>query len=82
MVTVQLKINDKNVWLIFENLVFYKQKKLIESNNFLCYFCFSLPINLPYGELILDDNHIPKIFMYKTEAEEYALNYLKSKLEV
>lgn len=81
METLSLKINDSPVWLVFEHLVFYKGKKLKESNAFLCYFNFALPISIPYGELVLDENDLPKLFIDKSEGLLYITDYLRKRIK-
>lgn len=82
MESVPIKINETGIWLIHEKLVFYEKRKLKESDTFLCYFSFSLPINIPYGELILDENRVPKLFTDKAEAELFAIDYLKNRFHL
>ncbi len=81
MKTKSIKIGMTRLWLVFETLVIYKENKLEESNAFLCYFNFSLPLQIPYGELILDENNIPKLFRDEGEAVIYASSYLKKRFK-
>lgn len=81
MKTQGIRIGKTSLWLVYETLVFYKKGKLEESNSFLCYFNFLLPLQIPYGELLLDENDIPKIFKDENEAVVYASTYLKKRFE-
>ena len=80
MDSLSLKINNSTVWLVLEPLCFHKGGKLTESQLFVCYFSFRLPITIPYGEMILDSEGKPVIFKSKEDAELYALKNLRAKL--
>lgn len=79
MESIGLKINGNNVWLVLEPLCFFGVKRLVESGKFICYFNYSLPITLPYGEIVLGENGSPVVFTNKQDAELYVIDYLNRK---
>lgn len=82
MESIGLKINGNNVWLVLEPLCFFENKRLNESNKFICYYNYFVPITIPYGEIVMNENGSPAVFTNKQEAELYVINYLKNKVIV
>jgi hypothetical protein len=70
------------IWLYIQQLRVYKSndiKGLIEEPRCICYFKFAEPSFTILGELILDENNIPKIFRSAEEAEQFAREYIEKK---
>ena len=68
------------VWLFIQQLHAYSKddlKNLPEIQEFICYFKFSEPTQIIYGELIRKpESKYPMLFNTIEEAEQYASDYL------
>lgn len=83
-------INNTNVWLVIQSLYCFQNGKPepIEDTGFLCYFKFSNPfdfhegelVNYTEGEIIMDEDTKPKIFLTEDEIELFAMNYVKKRI--
>jgi hypothetical protein len=71
------------IWLFIQQTHSYQNgdvKNLPEIQEFICYFKFSEPTVIVYGELIREnDSRHPKIFTSIEEAELYATGYLEKR---
>jgi hypothetical protein len=74
---------SEKVWLFIQELHTHNEvdvRNLLPSARFLCYFKFSEPSVMVYGELIRDaETSIPLIFDTSEEAERFAIDYLKKR---
>lgn len=81
MVRIVTFVNDK-VWLFIQELHGHDEetKNLVPSSKFLCYFKFSEPSVMVYGELIRDpESKAPLVFGSSEAAESYATRYLRER---
>jgi hypothetical protein len=78
----QININNTRVWLSIQQLYSFRgrDRSLTAEGSFLCYFNFSAPIFMMEGELILDENKLPKIFSTEDEISLHAMKYIKKRL--
>lgn len=84
------KINNTDVWIIIQPLYYFQRgkKELTRYDGFLCYFNFFAPFDFHEGELadftegeiIMDDDVKPKIFLTEEEIELFAMNYIKKRI--
>jgi hypothetical protein len=60
----KILIGNTQVWLLFHGFLYYNENhELIESlNKYLCYFKFTEPTPMIYGELIKDEVGKPIVF--------------------
>jgi hypothetical protein len=74
---------SEKVWLFIQELHRHDDtdvKNLLPASKFLCYFKFSEPSVVVYGELMRDAaTNIPMIFNSGEEAEKFAINYLQER---
>lgn len=85
------QISNTKVWITIQPLSYFKKETLELSNDtgFLCYFRFSDPfafqvgelVNFTEGELIMDENNKPKIFLSEEKIESFAKDYIQERLE-
>jgi hypothetical protein len=72
---------NEKVWLFIQELHGHDEKdkkNLVPSSKFLCYFKFTEPSVMVYGELIRDpETSVPLIFNSADETEKFVTNYLK-----
>jgi hypothetical protein len=70
------------VWIYLQQLYENKpeSKGVTDINKFICYFKFSEPTVMVYGELVMDeDYHLPAIFDSLEDAEKTAIRYIEKK---
>ena len=81
-----LTFGDLKIWLFIQQLHAYPKEhsqKLLQTEEFICYFKFSEPTMLVYGELICSsDNKQPMLFSTMEEAETFASEYLKQRFNL
>lgn len=92
IIVSNFNINNITVWLIKQPLYCFQkeQPEPIQDGGFLCYFKFSSPydfhegemVNFTEGELIMDGDRKPKIFLIEEEIELFAMNYIKKKINL
>jgi hypothetical protein len=74
------------IWLFIQQLHIYKKddsKSITEVPEYLCYFKFSEPTVIVYGELMCDkDGAPPKLFGSIEEAEQFAFDYLQKRFHL
>ena len=74
------------VWLFIQQLHRYENhdfKILSEGLEYLCYFKFSEPTQIIFGELIRElEMQAPIIFRSPEEAETYATDYLEKRYQL
>jgi hypothetical protein len=76
---------NEKVWLFIQELHQHNDKNkdlknLVPSSKFLCYFKFTEPSVVVYGELIRDaETSIPLVFNSADEAEKFTFNYLRKR---
>lgn len=85
-----ININRTKVWIIIQTLYFFQkgERELLEVSGFLCYYKFSDPfnfldgelINWSEGELILNEDQKPKIFLTDNEIELFASEYIRRRM--
>ena len=77
-----LTFGSITMWLYIQQLRGYKSNNIInlfDEPRHICYFKFTEPSFAVFGELIMDDNNIPKIFKSPEEAEQFARVYIEKK---
>lgn len=70
------------VWLYIQQLQVYKNndiRNLMGEPRYICYFKFTEPTFAIFGELLVDENNLSKIFKSADEAEQFAKVYLEKK---
>lgn len=74
------------IWLFIHQLHIYQNddpKNLAEQDKYICYFKFSEPTPIIYGELIRDvEGNQPIVFKTREEAEQYASDYLENRFHL
>ena len=78
-----LNINKTKVWLSIQQFLHYKNGKIAElicDNEYVCYFKFSEPSDIIFGELILDENRKIKLFKSIEEAEIFGMEYIQKRI--
>ncbi len=78
------EINHTTVWIVIQRLYCSTNgtKKLIEANEFVCYFNFLPPSDIIFGELIRDEHQKPKLFTTPEQAEIFAIEYVRKKFDL
>jgi hypothetical protein len=78
-----ITFGDLKIWLFIEQIHAYRDDDLVdihEMEEYLCYFKFSEPTVIVYGELIRENgNKAPKVFKSIEEAEQFSTEYLQSR---
>lgn len=78
-----LTFDDLKIWLFVQQLSSYNQNytnNLYPIQQYICYFKFSEPTIVVYGELIFrPENKQPMVFTTVEEAEQYAFEYLRKR---
>lgn len=79
-----IQVNNIHVRLFIQKLNGYVSHshtlELIALDEYICYFKLFPATGTMLGELIRDENKLPKVFGNQEEAEKYALTFLSSKL--
>jgi hypothetical protein len=76
---------DVKIWLFIQQLhqnQFDDVKNLISTDQYLCYFKFSEPTVMIFGELIYDHLNHPKVFSSIDDAEKFANTYLEHRFHL
>jgi hypothetical protein len=80
-----ITFGDTKVWLFIQQLYRHKSNdtaNLIQENKYLCYYKFSEPTVVAFGELIQEaGSDLPKIFRSVDEAEKFSTAYLAEKFK-
>lgn len=78
MTIKEIQIKSTKVWLVIDQLRTYSEdlKFIAEKDEFLCYYKFSEPTPMIYGELLRDEEQKPRLFKSVNEAIEYTKEHL------
>jgi len=85
MIVRHITIGNVNVWLSIDQLRTYDvndRNKIIELNQYVCYFKFAEPTPYVFGELIRKKNNLPVLFNSIDEAIEYAINMIRKRFGI
>jgi hypothetical protein len=81
-----ITFGNKKVWLFIEQLHTYNngyEDNLLDNEDYICYFKFSEPTLIIYGELIREtSSKQPMMFGSIEKAEEYASGYLQKRFNL
>jgi hypothetical protein len=81
-----ITFGNTKVWLFIQQLCRHSAgdiKNLDLTDKYLCYFKFSEPTTISYGELICDPNSdAPLIFNSHIEAEKFAASFLDKRFQL
>lgn len=83
-------IDKTKVWIIIQPLHYFQRGKIEPTpyGGFLCYFKFFDPfdfhagelVDFTEGEIIMDEDTKPKIFITEEEIESFAMNYIEKRI--
>jgi hypothetical protein len=81
-----LTYGSLKIWVFIQQLHAYNDenlKELPEVQEFICYFKFSEPTVIVYGELIREkESGLPLTFQTMEEAEHYASDYVAKRFQL
>ena len=73
------KIGDVNVWITTDEIRIYNKDGILEdTGQYICYFSFTKPVGISYGQIILEKK-IPVVFKSQDEANNYVVSLMVNK---
>lgn len=84
MKKTEMKIIGKTkVWFVVQQLFTHntKQETIVETDISICYYGFSKPSDIVYGELIKDEGSIMQ-FSSVESAVEYGIKFVREKFNL
>ena len=75
-----LEINGEPLWLVIDQFRVYVEanNSFVTTEKFICYFKLSEPNTLFFGELVKDENELPRLFNTPNDAEVFVMNLLQN----
>ncbi|WP_343626582.1 hypothetical protein [Flavobacterium lindanitolerans] len=80
MTIEQHDIFGNNIWLVINSVKFETEKGIEEQlEQFICYYKYSLPNDINYGEIFKDKNNDRIVFSSIQDARNHAISFLSDK---